>query len=307
VRRPPRSCSSAAALPGRPRHAPGEYDPAVEAAAIVLVGGRSSRMGTPKAALEWHGTTLLHRTTAVLARTVSGPVIVVRAPGQLLPELPRDVRVVEDPVEGVGPLQGIAAGLSAVPEVPLAFVTSTDLPFLHPRFAGRVLAALDHNTDVALPVARGYRQPLAAGYRTALAPLIAELLDAGRNRPPNLFERCRVRELTDADLLADPALAEVDPDLDSLLNVNSPEDYAAARARPGPWVTVERYGPAAGRGGPRHTTVQAATLGAAAAAAGVVLDPYVAAALNGERVGQDPRLPLVAGDTVAFVSAAMGG
>ncbi len=89
----------------------------VEAAAIVLAGGRSSRMGTPKAALEWHGTTLLRRTTAVLARTVSGPVIVVRAPGQPLPDLPCDVRIVEDPVEGVGPLQGIAAGLSAVPGV----------------------------------------------------------------------------------------------------------------------------------------------------------------------------------------------
>ncbi len=186
-------------------------------------------------------------------------------------------------------------------------MTSTDLPFLHPRFVVRVLAAIDPDTDVALPVARGFRQPLAAGYRTALAPLITELLDAGRNRPPHLFECCRVRELTDADLLADPALAEVDPDLDSLLNVNSPEDYAAARARPGPWVTVERYGPAAGRGGPRLSTVRAATLGAAAAATGVELDPYVVAALNGDRISRDVHLPLVAGDTVAFVSADAGG
>jgi molybdopterin-guanine dinucleotide biosynthesis protein A len=264
-------------------------------------------MGTSKAALEWHGTTLLHRTTAMLARTVSGPVVVVRAPGQPLPDLPRDVRVVEDPVEGVGPLQGIATGLSAVPDAQLAFVTSTDLPFLHPRFATRVLAALDDDTDVALPVARGYRQPLAAGYRTALAPLIAELLDAGHHRPPDLFARCRVRELTDADLLADAALADVDPELDSVLNVNSPEDYAAARARPAPWVTVERYGPLLARGGPRSTSVQAATLGAAAGAAGVELDAYVVAALNGDRISRDPWLPLVAGDTIAFVSADAGG
>jgi molybdopterin-guanine dinucleotide biosynthesis protein A len=279
----------------------------VEAAAIVLAGGRSSRMGTPKAALDWHGVSLLYRTTAVLARTVSGPVVVVRAAGQQLPDLPPDVRVVDDPVEGVGPLQGIGAGLSAVPDTPLAFVSSTDLPFLHPRFATRVLAALDDDTDIALPVARGYRQPLAAGYRTALAPLIAELLQAGHHRPPDLFERCRVRGLTDADLLADPGLAAVDPELDSVLNVNSPDDYAAACARPGPWVTVEKYGPLLARGGPRSAAVQAATLGAAAAAAGVELDPYVVAALNGDRISRDPLLPLVAGDTIAFVSADAGG
>jgi molybdopterin-guanine dinucleotide biosynthesis protein A len=278
----------------------------MEAAAIVLAGGRSSRMGSPKADLEWHGATLLHRTTAVLARAVSGPVVVVRAPGQRLPALPSDVAVVDDPVEGLGPLQGIAAGLAAVPGTELAFVTSTDLPFLHPAFVARVLAAVDDGTDVALPVAGGYRQPLAAAYRTALAPLLTELLDAGRDRPGNLFERCRVRRLDEADLLADADLAAVDPELDSVRNVNSPEDYAAARARPGPWVTVEQYGPVV-RAGARQVRVQAATLGGAAAAAGVPLSPYVVAALNGERGGADPLLPLVAGDTVAFVAAECGG
>jgi len=44
-------------------------------------------MGTPKAALEWHGSTLLRRTTGILARVTDGPVLVVRAPGQELPAL----------------------------------------------------------------------------------------------------------------------------------------------------------------------------------------------------------------------------
>src|SRR5215213_7709623 len=62
-----------------------------EAAGIVLAGGRSSRMGTPKAALEWHGSTLLRRVVGVVARSVDGPVVVVRAPGQQLPALPGGV------------------------------------------------------------------------------------------------------------------------------------------------------------------------------------------------------------------------
>ena len=55
-------------------------------------------------------------------------------------------------------------------------------------------------------------------------------------RPAFLFEACRVRRLDADALLADPALAALDPDLDSLLNLNEPADYEAARARPAPEV-----------------------------------------------------------------------
>ena len=71
------------------------YHAGMEASAgIVLAGGRSSRMGTPKAALEWHGSTLLHRTVSIVARATGGPVVVVRAPGQDLPDLPCGTLVV---------------------------------------------------------------------------------------------------------------------------------------------------------------------------------------------------------------------
>jgi molybdenum cofactor guanylyltransferase len=280
-----------------------------EAAGVVLAGGRSSRMGRPKAALEWHGSTLLHRTTAVLARTVGGPVLVVAAPGQGLPELPPGIEVVADPVEGLGPMRGLATGLAALGgRAPAAFVCSTDLPFLHPALVRRVLLGLaDPETEVVLPVARGYRQPMAAGYRTALAELVEKLLAEGDLRPGMLFRHCRVTQLDDDALLADPELARADPALDSLVNVNEPDDYAAALARPEPEVVVERFGALAGGGqrGPR--TVRAASLGAAAAAVGIALDRHVVAAVNGDQMTRDPHLPLVLGDTVAFLSADAGG
>jgi molybdenum cofactor guanylyltransferase len=279
-----------------------------EAAGVVLAGGRSSRMGRPKGALEWHGSTLLHRTAALLTRTVGGPVLVVAAPDQELPELPPRVEVVADPVEGLGPMQGLATGLAALRErAPVAFVCSTDLPFLHPALVRRVLRGfVDPEVDVVLPVARGYRQPLAAGYRTELAGLIERLLGEGDLRPGMLFRHCRVAQLDDAALLTDE-LARHDPELDSLVNVNEPDDYAAARTRPEPAVLVERFGALAsgGQRGPR--TVRAASLGAAAAAVGITLDRHVVAAVNGDQMTRDARLPLVAGDTVAFLSADAGG
>lgn len=266
-------------------------------------------MGTPKAALEWHGSTLLRRTTGVLARTVDGPVLVVRAPGQQLPELGPAVEVIEDPAQGLGPLQGLAAGLAAVTgRAEVAFVCSTDLPFLHPAFVRRVLAAVDPHTDVVLPKARGYPQPLAAAYRTTLAPLVDKLIAAERLRPAFLFEECRVARLDDAALLADPVLAELDPQLDSVLNVNEPADYDAARGRPAPEVTVQRYGALASGGDHRDPRrVRAATLAAAAAAAGLALDRHVVAALNGDQISRDGDMPLATGDTVAFLSADAGG
>lgn len=265
-------------------------------------------MGTPKAALEWHSSTLLWRTVAITGRAVGGPVVVVRAPGQDLPALPPGTEVTQDAAAGRGPLQGIAAGLAALAgRAEVAFVAATDLPFLHPAFIRRVMRAACDGADVALPVARGYRQPLAAAYRTALAPAAGQLVMAGQLKPAFLFARCRVELLDETALRADPVLAALDPELDSVLNVNEPADYHAARARPAPEVIVSRLGVTSGRGQPGPQLVRAAALAQAAAGAGVTLGDPVVAVLNGATSPADPQCPLAAGDTVLFVSAGTGG
>jgi molybdopterin-guanine dinucleotide biosynthesis protein A len=215
--------------------------------------------------------------------------------------------VVDDPAEGQGPVQGIAAGLAALADrAEIAFVSSTDMPFLHPAFIRRVLRAAAEGADVGLPVARGFRQPLAASYRTTLAPAAQRLVQEGRLKPAFLFEECTVAMLDEAELRADPVLAALDPALDSVVNVNEPADYEAARARPAPEVTIQRFGVLAnGRRGPE--LLRAATLAEAATAAGVALGRHVIAALNGDRITRDGQLPLAAGDTVFFLSADAGG
>jgi len=276
-------------------------------AGIVLAGGRSSRMGTPKAALEWHGSTLLRRTAGIASRATDGPVVVVRAQGQALPALPAHVEVVDDPREGMGPVQGLAAGLAAIAgRAEIAFVCSTDMPFLHPAFVRRVLRAAAEGADVGLPIARGYPQPLAAAYRTTLAPVAERLVKEGRLRPAFLFDECVVTRLDEAALRADPVLAALDPDLDSVVNINEPADYEAARSRPAPEVTIQRFGALAdGHRGPQ--AIRAATMAGAAAAAGLVLGRHVVAALNGDQITRDGETPLATGDSVSFLSADAGG
>jgi molybdopterin-guanine dinucleotide biosynthesis protein A len=279
-------------------------------AGVVLAGGRSSRMGTPKAALEWHGSTLLRRTVGILARATGGPVVVVRAKDQELPALPEDVEVVDDPREGKGPVQGLAAGLAALEErAETAFVSSTDMPFLHPAFVRRVLRAVHEGADVGLPVARGYPQPLAAAYRTSLTPVAERLVKEERLRPAFLFEQCAVSRLDEAALKDDPVLAALDPALDSVVNINELADYRQARARPAPEITVQRFGVLVGADGRRQPEiVRAATVAEAAAAAGVDFGGgHVTAALNGDQITRDGQTPLAAGDTVFFLSADAGG
>ena len=272
--------------------------------AVVLAGGRSSRMGTPKASLEWHGSTLLRRVVGLVSRGVDGTVVVVRAPGQELPALPSTVEVVDDVEEGRGPLQGIATGLEALASRhESAFVCSTDLPSLHPAFVRCVVRGLGEG-DVALPVVRGFRQPLVAAYRTSLHAKARALLAADRSRASFLLEDAAVAVLDEAALLADARVRRADPSLLSVDGVNDPMEYEAARSRPGPEVSVQRFGVLAGSG---STTLRAATLGAAASAVGLVLDRHLLAAIDGDAVVRDVETPLAHGDAVTFLSADAGG
>ena len=267
-------------------------------AGIVLAGGRSQRMGSSKALLEWHGSTLLRRVAGLVGRAVDGPVVVVRAAGQELPQLPPGIEVADDARAGRGPLQGIAAGLARVGDrAGVVYVCGVDTPLVHPLFVRHVTRSLGSDDDVALPRAHGFAQPLAAAYRTAIAARLDALIAADRLATGSLLAGLRVRELDAAALLADPGVAALDTALDSLLNLNEPGQYEAARARPAPRIVVRMQA----AGPPR--AIRAATLAAAAAAAGVMLGPQLAAVLDGYGAIDDPQEPLVAGDELTFAQA----
>jgi molybdenum cofactor guanylyltransferase len=203
-------------------------------------------MGSPKAWLDFGGEPLLARVVRTVRRACA-PVIVVAAPGQDVPRLPPDVAIARDPLEGRGPLQGIAAGLHALLEtargnegIDAAFVSSTDAPFLEPALIARLAALRGGDHDIAVPNMGDHFHPLTAIYACTCLPHITALLAADRLRPFFLFERVRTVLCDAAMLLADPDLATADPALRSLENINTPDDYARAlqslglRVGPGP-------------------------------------------------------------------------
>ena len=188
---------------------------------IVLCGGRSSRMGRPKAWLPFGPEVLLQRTVRILAEVVN-PVVVVAAPDQELPDLPASVLVARDDREHLGPLNGLGTGLAAlVGRAEVAYLSACDVPFLLPTLVRRVVDRLG-DADICLPEAGGFKHPLAAAYRVRVRPVVDELVAANQLRPIALTERVRTRVLTAAEI------TDIDPELDSLRNVNTPDEYEAA-------------------------------------------------------------------------------
>lgn len=196
---------------------------------VVLCGGKSSRMGRPKAWLPFDGEPLLLRILRRVAN-VCDPLIVVAASGQEVPDLGPGVSLVCDALPGRGPLQGLLAGLSALSgRADAAFVCATDAPHLHPELVRRLHSLrVEGDHDIVVPRAQGHQHPLTAIYRTSVRSVVAELLDQDLRRPFFVLERCNTRFVTEADLLAGDALFAADPQLLSLRNINTPEDYEAA-------------------------------------------------------------------------------
>src|SRR6187455_1701553 len=84
-------------------------------AAIILCGGKSSRMGRDKASLPFGPELMLQRVTRLVMEVVEpAHIVVVAAPDQVLPDSPAGVQVARDELAYLGPLQGIATGLRAI-------------------------------------------------------------------------------------------------------------------------------------------------------------------------------------------------
>ena len=182
-------------------------------------------MGTPKALLPFGPETMLQRVVRLLSEVVA-PIVVVAAVDQELPPLPGPVIVARDEREGRGPLEGLRAGLKALPAgIEAAYVTSCDVPLLVPGFVRQMLD-LARGHDAAVMEIEGFTHPLSAVYKRAVLPHVEDLLAQDRLRPLFLFERVNTRRVRPDEMTADP-------DLRTLRNLNTRDDYEQALADAG--------------------------------------------------------------------------
>ncbi len=189
--------------------------------AIILCGGHSRRMGQDKALLPFGDERMLQRVVRLVGQTAQ-PIVVVAAVGQELPELPPNVSIVRDQHPDRGPLEGICAGLAALEnEAEAAFITSCDVPLLVPAVIERLAQRLG-TADNIVPTDGKHHHVLTAVYRTSILPVVRKLLAEDRRRPFFLISEC------DSIIIHETEFRDIDPDLDTLANLNTPEDYEAA-------------------------------------------------------------------------------
>jgi molybdenum cofactor guanylyltransferase len=185
--------------------------------AIILTGGKSSRMGRSKALLPFANEPLIVHIVRALERKFK-QIIVVGAPDQELPVLP--AKVVRDEVAYQGPVGGIYYGLRAATGT-AAFVTSCDAAFLSLPFISFLQSKI-LNYDVVAPYWQDRFQPLQAVYRRSVLPLLKEQLERGELRPIFLYDKVRTYKVSEEEI------RRFDSEGLSFFNMNAPEDYARA-------------------------------------------------------------------------------
>lgn len=187
--------------------------------AVVMAGGDSRRMGQDKANLVLGERTLLQNVVATLQPLFSQVIVSVRQPR---PEI--DLPQVSDDPAHSGPLAGLAAVLEQA-SAPWVFAVACDMPFLSPAVI-EYLALQRANCQAVVPLVGGYPQPLAAFYANGcLDEVHACLRGTGKHSFRALLDKVRVCYVSEAQL------REVDPQLHSFFDLDTPQDVARAMNR----------------------------------------------------------------------------
>jgi molybdenum cofactor guanylyltransferase len=191
---------------------------------LLLAGGRSSRMGRDKASLVVgdSGLTQAAYTLALLQRFCAQTYLSLRN-GQAIACGAEGVPVLRDESAAEGPMAGLLAAFREAPDAAW-LVLACDLPFVHAGLLARLIER--HEMEPTLPfvvfaaATDGRPEPLCAIYGPLAGPILARYAARGQFSP----RRIMIEE--------NALMLDVDEeDARTLLNVNTPQDLAAARAK----------------------------------------------------------------------------
>lgn len=190
-------------------------------------------MGFDKFRLPFAGRTFLECVIEEIAAAIDGP-IAVAASQRTLAEVKkicdaigsRRVRIVVDQRDDSGPMEGIRVGLSSIAdESEWAFVTSCDVPLFCPKvldiLQASVLRSGDNDLEAVMPASTERIYGMTAIYRTSVVAKVAGMVQRRSLRVSDLATELNTKKVSLAEIQS------ADPNLDSMRNLNSPEQYLA--------------------------------------------------------------------------------
>jgi molybdopterin-guanine dinucleotide biosynthesis protein A len=184
--------------------------------AVILAGGKSSRMGFDKQFLQIENRYLLRLHGEVLGRAFGQLIVVTNTP-----ELYRDTpfTVVSDEIRGGGPLSGIHIGLKTATSR-YVYLLACDMPYVNLDYVGYMKHRLQGSVAAAC-VTRfgGWIEPFNAFYSRDLVPAIEDFLASGRK---SLFQFLSSRSTL---YISEHEARRFSPDWEMFLNLNTREDF----------------------------------------------------------------------------------
>jgi molybdenum cofactor guanylyltransferase len=199
---------------------------------FVLAGGESRRMGRAKDQLEVGGEKMLDRQIRLL-RAVARSIVVLGPPERLGRQ---NVPVIADDLPRLGPLGGIHTALASTRTEYNLFL-GCDMPFMTSEFLRYLCRiALASRADVTVPESHGRRmQPTCAIYRRRARGVISVKVEACDLRVRGFFPRVECRVLSWTEIARHgfhPRIFD---------NMNTPDDYEAAKRRLEPKLQITNY------------------------------------------------------------------
>ena len=187
---------------------------------VIIAGGKSRRLGIDKRFLEIGGRPCIQRVIDAYQGLFKEVLIVADAPE---PFMSLGARVVVDLIPERATLGGLYTGLHFAAH-DRVFAAASDMPWLSPA-AIRVVLDQALSGDIVIPDLAGTLQPMHAVYAKTCLPVLRSLVEAGRLKVQDLCmsPQLRVHRIPEA------AFRDVDPELRSFFNINTPDDLAKAK------------------------------------------------------------------------------
>lgn len=190
---------------------------------VILAGGMNTRFGgKDKAFIPVDGKPIIERLGGIFQELFEEIIVVTNTPQKYLAW---DFHIVTDLFPVRSSLTGIHAGLFHATR-PYAFFAACDTPFLKIEMVQTVMGSMTSGVDIVIPETSAGMEPLCAVYSTRCLRTIERNLAHRKLKIQMLFKKVRVKKIQES------VLRNVDRDLVSFFNINTPEDLARAEA----WV-----------------------------------------------------------------------
>ena len=184
----------------------------------LSAGGKSSRMGRDKGLLPFMGKPLYQYILDQLTGLTDDTFLIANYDRGY-----ESYRVFPDKIPDIGALGGIFSALS-YSQHDLCLVLACDMPFISMPIIELLRTSIGDNDVAISQVGAGLLEPFRAIYRKACLSSIEKAINDGERRATGFLSSMKTT------ILPEDVLIQVDPNLESFLNINTPAELAEVEA-----------------------------------------------------------------------------